>query len=497
MTGYGWEPDFGESFNAIDEDEYKYYYWDNNPTNTNSLTQVASFFGIASYCYNNRYVLNLNIRSDGSNKFGSDPKYRWLPTWSGAVKWIASSENFLRNVSWLTNLSFRASYGIQGNITDSATPNLIVQVGNRDDKTGLSTSTIVRLPNPELRWEKTKSWNAAVDFVLFDGRVQGNFEVYKKNTEDLITSRGLPASTGRTELDYNIGKMVNKGFEGYLDLTFVNMEDWRWRFGVNFGRNLNEVTLANEESLSERETIYEMLDGNLAMEGRPVGAIFSYHFAGLNQENGYPLFYTKDGRKVHKADYVDMDLVYSGSIFPKLSGGFSTDLAWKNMLTLSMSFTYNIGNVKRLPGYFNGSAQIDPDYNYSEDWLKAWTGPGDDSVYPVPVTSDDVDDYYATESGSQYVLTDNISYPSLYDMYDNSDIRIAKADFLKLKMVSLTYRMPKRLLDAIHLASAELRLQATNLFTIADKKWKGFDPETDGANIPTLPAYSLGLNITF
>ena len=496
-TGYGWDPEFGEVFNPVETDQYKEFYWDNVPSNTNSLTQVASFFGIVSYCYNNRYVLNLNIRSDGSNKFGSDPKYRWLPTWSGAMKWIASSESFLRHVSWLNNLSFRASYGIQGNITDSATPNLIVQTGHRDGDTGLSTYNIVRLPNPELRWEKTRSWNVAVDFAFWDGRIQGNFEVYRKNTSDLITSRGVPASTGRTELDYNVGKMTNKGFEGYLDLTLLNLKDWHWRFGVNFGRNLNEVTLANEESLSSMETVTEMLEGNLAMEGRPVGAMFSYHFAGLNQENGYPLFYTKDGRKAHYADYADLELVYSGSIFPKLSGGFSTDFSWKNMLYLSMSFAYSLGNVGRLPGYYNGSAEIDPDYNYSEDWLKAWTGPGDDSVYPVPVTFDDVNDYLGTESGSQYDLTTGMSYPAMYTMYDNSDLRVAKADFLKLRMVSLRYRMPKRLLDAVHLSSAELRLQATNLFTIANKKWKGFDPESEGANIPALPAYSLGLSVTF
>ena len=498
VTGYGWDPAFGETFNPIQTEDYEYWYWDNNPTNTNSLTRVASFFGIASYCFNNRYVLNFNIRSDGSNKFGTDPKYRWLPTWSGAVKWIASSENFLRNVSWLNNLSFRASYGIQGNVTESMTPNLIVQVGNRDNEyTGLASYEIVQVPNPELRWEKTKSWNVAVDFALWDGRVQGNFEVYRKHTEDLITSRGVPASTGQTEMDYNIGEMVNKGFEGYVDLTLVNTKDWRWHLGVNFGRNLNEVELANDETLSDVETINRMLEGNLAVEGRPVGAMFSYHFAGLNQANGWPLFYTKDGKKVHYGNYADMELVYSGSIYPKLTGGFTTDLSWKNMLYLSMSFAYSTGSVGRLPGYFNGTDDIDPDYNYSEDWLKAWTGAGDDSVYPVPMKWEDVDEYLGTEEGKQYNVATGTSHAYLYTMYDNSDIRVAKADFLKLRSVSLRYRMPQRWMDALRLSSAEVRLQATNLFTIADKKWKGFDPETEGANIPALPTYSLGLNITF
>ncbi len=497
MTGYGWAPEFGEMFSPVETPSYISTYGGNKPTNTNSFTQVASFFGIASYCYDNRYVFNANIRSDGSNKFGSDPKYRWLPTYSFAVKWIASNESFLENVKWINNLSFRGSYGIQGNIHESATPYLIVTVGDRDGVTGLPISKISKLPNPDLRWEKTKSWNAAVDFALFDGRVKGGFDIYRKNTSDLIMSKQVAASTGQNVLYYNAGKMVNKGFEGFLNLELVNNRDWGWRFGFNFGRNVNEITLANRDDLSEASVVDQMLAGTLAVEGQPIGSMYAYRFAGLNQDNGYPLFYSKNGQKVHRALRQDLELVHCGSIFPKLSGGFDTQVTFKKVFSLSLNFAYSTGSVSRLPKFYD-SYTIDPLTNLSDEWLKCWKQAGDNTIYPAPYNSADMKDYFATEAGSVYDISEGLSGVSNpYDLYNESDIRVAKADFLKLKMVALSYSVPQNVLDFLHVSSMLVRFQVTNLFTIADKKWKGLDPETNGANIPALPTYSFGINVSF
>ena len=497
MTGYGWIPEFGEMFNPVETSNYISSYGDNKPTNINSFTQVASFFGIASYSYANRYVFNANIRSDGSNKFGSDPKYRWLPTYSFAVKWIASNESFLGYVDWINNLSFRGSYGIQGNIHESATPYLIVTVGNRDRVTGLPISKISMLPNPDLRWEKTKSWNAAIDFALFDGRVKGGFDIYRKNTSDLIMSKQVAASTGQNVLYYNAGKMVNKGFEGFLNLELVNNRTWNWRLGFNFGRNLNEITLANRDDLSEASVVDQMLEGTLAVEGQPIGSMYTYRFAGLNQDNGYPLFYAKNGSKVHRALRQDLELVNCGSIFPKLSGGFDTQVTFKKRLSLSLNFAYSMGSVSRLPKFYD-SYTIDPLTNLSDEWLKCWKQSGDNTIYPAPYNSADMKDYFATDTGRMYDISEGLTgFSNPYDLYNNSDIRVAKADFLKLKMVALSYNMTQRVLDFLHVSSLLVRFQVTNLFTIADKKWKGLDPETNGANIPALPTYSFGLNVSF
>ena len=106
--------------------------------------------------------------------------------------------------------------------------------------------------------------------------------------------------------------------------------------------------------------------------------------------------------------------------------------------------------------------------------------------------------YLATETGSEYDISEGISgHSDPYNLYNDSDIRVAKADFLKLKMVALSYSVPQNVLDFLHISSMLVRFQVTNLFTIADKKWKGLDPETNGANIPALPTYSFGINVSF
>lgn len=498
VTGYGWTPEFGEKFNPVMTDSYISSIVETGadlPSNTNSFTQVASFYGVASYSYADRYVLNANIRSDGSNKFGSNPKYRWLPTYSVAAKWNIMNESFMKDMSWVNELALRGSYGLQGNIHDDSSPYLIVTTGDRDSNTNLPVSTIYRLPNPDLRWEKTHSWNVALDFSLLDHRLRGGIDVYGKNTKDLIIDKTVASSNGRTTLHYNAGKMTNKGVEGFINATLLRKKDWTWKFGMNFSRNVNEITYANEEDLSDTDIINKMLNGTLAVEGAPIGSLYAYEFAGINQEIGYPMFYTKSGDKVIKGNKVDMKLVRCGSIYPKLTGGFDTQLRYKDF-SLSLNFTYSLGSVSRLPEYYTGNSyNLDPLSNLSTDWLKSWKSAGDDTEYPTLYNANIMTNYFSEHPEYDASTTGVAAYP--YDMYNMSDLRVASGDFLKLKLVSLSYNFPKKLIRPLLINSLMLRLQATNLFTIADKKWNGLDPETNGANIPSLPTFSLGVNVSF
>ena len=275
----------------------------------------------------------------------------------------------------------------------------------------------------------------------------------------------------------------------------MSTRDWDWRFGFNFGRNVNEITLANRDDLSDATVVDQMLAGTLAVEGQPIGSMYAYRFAGLNQDNGYPLFYAKNGEKVHRAYRQDLELVHCGSIFPKLSGGFDTQVTFRRVLSLSLNFAYSTGSVSRLPKFYDSST-VDPLTNLSDEWLKCWKQAGDNTNYPAPYNYSDLKDYLATDAGMGYDISDGLG-SSPYDLYNNSDLRVAKADFLKLKMVALSYNVPQKVSDYLHVSSVMVRFQVTNLFTIADKKWKGLDPETNGANIPSLPTYSFGLNVSF
>ena len=298
--------------------------------------------------------------------------------------------------------------------------------------------------------------------------------------------------------------MRNKGYEGFINAGLIRTKDWEWRMGVNFGHNINEITYANKENFSNSEIVDQMLAGTLAVEGSPIGTLYSYQFASINDEIGYPMFYTKDGRQAIRGEKSQMKLVSCGSIFPKLTGGFDTQLRYKQF-SLSMNFTFSLGSVARLPEYYTGNTiYLDPLANLSTDWLRCWAKTGDaaNTIYPAPYNSTSFTNYIAAGTpGSIYDTFDSeISgakpvYP--YAMYNYSDIRVAKADFLKLKMIALSYTFPRYLLESLNVNSLKLRFQVTNLFTIADKKWNGLDPETNGANIPALPTYSFGVNVSF
>ena len=496
-TGYGWTPTYGERFMPVQTESFLGSYVSRlYPTNTNSVSRVASFYGSATYTYNNRYVMNFNIRSDGANKFGSNPKYRWLPTWSIAGKWLLTNEAFMSRFAQNGHyVSVRGSYGIQGNIHDDATPNLILEVGDRNTISNLDQSTIYRLPNPDLRWEKTTSWNVAVDFSFWDDRLSGSLDVYKKHTEDLIMDKIVATSNGKSRLYMNAGEMDNQGIEGNLSVQIIRKKNLNWKFNVNFGRNTSEVTLANDDFYSDMEVITKMLDGNLAIKGEKLGSMYSFRYGGLSSENGYPLFYGKDGKLWHKGDPKRMELVRSGSIYPDLSGGFDTQLTFNKRLSLSLGFTYNLGGVKRLPRvYADKGNALNPVANVSTNWKNRWRKPGDEKYTDIPTLYNDrvASDFDRNVSAEDRGAVEDCTY-----FYDLSDLRVVKADFLRLRTVGLSYIVPENLLKMTGISSMAIRFQASNLFVWAHKDWKGLDPETPEANIPILPSYSLGINVSF
>ena len=503
VTGYGWNPAFGEIFMPVYTQSFMTDYVERgrlNPNITNRITRVASFMGTLSYTYSGKYVFNASLRSDGSNKFGSDPRYRWLPTWMMSGMWNITEENFMKNnFFWLDNLSLRGSYGLQGNMHDQLTPNLIARFGGRDSRSGLEYFTIHRLPNPELRWEKTSSWNVGLDFSIFN-RLSGGVDLYRKYTQDLIMDKYVPTNNGRSQLFFNAGAMTNYGIEGTLNYEIIDNPIWRLRLGATFGRNVNEITLANDDAFTNVELHGQLLSGTLAVRGAPMGAMYSYQFAGLSAENGHPMFYDEDGRVVHMGDPTLMRLIYSGSIFPKLYGGFDINASYRRRITVSLGFTYNVGNVKRLPSVYEGggSRVFDQYRNVSIQHINRWRNPGDERHTNIPALVDR--DIIQEIRGNPELNTmrrerSNFSDPPYF--YDLSDLRVARGDFLKLRSVRIGYVLPRHVQERIGASNIRINLQILNLFTIADKRWEGVDPESANARIPNLPTYTLGVSLNF
>ncbi len=487
---WGWQPDRGNVFSPIYTGKYTEAIMSRAPVSiTDNTSNYVSWFGTAAYTFKNKITINANVRADGSNKFGSNPKYRFLPIWSVATKYILSEEEFLKGNNVLTYLAFRGSYGIQGNVDKNSSPDLVVRVLGRDGLTKLNSSIFKYLPNPDLRWEKTKSMNYGLDYSFLNGRISGTFEYYYKKGTDMIIQKTVSQSIGRDYVKINAGNLENKGYEGSLKFFPIKKRDFEWSNDIVFGYNQNKLLSANEEEAS----IDDMINGNALQTGKAVGSFYSYAFAGLNHETGYPMFWGKDGEKYYELDKDNVKLVYSGNRLPKISGGFGTHFRYKN-LRLDMSFNYSIGGKQRLPSIYKKEyfKIFEPTVNVTKELVNRWMKPGDEKNTIFPVLFDS--DTYSELSKTAVLSLDS---KRGLEMYDYCDARVAATDNIRLRSLSVSYLLPKYILDKVCVKSCRLSLQAQNLFLLSKDVWHGKDPESGNSNMPLPKVYSFGLNIGF
>lgn len=503
-TQYGWMPERGQVISPFYTDEYILRAKNGTftPTITDNKANTVSWIFSGIYSYKDTYTLNANVRMDGSNQFGENPKYRFLPIWSVSGKYALTNERFMKPYEeWLSYLALRASYGIQGNVDKATSPDLVMQIGSIDSYTGMAKSTVAYWPNEDLRWEKTTQYNVGLDLSFLLDRITATVDVYKKVGTDMIINKTISAVNGYTMRKINGGNVNNSGVELAVKFTPFQTKDMRLVIGFIHSYNKNELVKANDESTNTREN---MLSGSALLEGEALGTIYSYPFAGLDHETGLPLFYDKKGNtsaywsgKTYK-NYTlyedEIQLVKSGVVTPPHTGGINLEYRWKEWI-LRGSFTYSIGAVNRLPYlYGDYDSVFDPEMNISREYLNRWREPGDELHTNIPALYDDntynnlgvrpvranVDDIYGTS------------------MYDYSTARVCSTDNFRLRSLSLSYIFNKKMLKKMHLANFQISAQANNLFIIADKRWHGFDPEQGSYATSSIPrTYSLSVTIGF
>ena len=174
--------------------------------------RFVSWYGNGSYEFDSRYLVSGSVRLDLTNFFGTDSKYRYKPLWSVGATWKLAEEKFF-SVSWIDRLNLRASYGINGNISLSEGPYLMLAAGSYQEMTGGVSYSIASPPNNQLRWEKTKTTNIGADIALFDNRINLTFDYYLKNSSDLLARDAIDPTTGFSSLTKNVGEMQNNGVE--------------------------------------------------------------------------------------------------------------------------------------------------------------------------------------------------------------------------------------------------------------------------------------------
>lgn len=521
----GYLPERGKTFAAVVPTTYTAYAnWaltSNFPQITDQLTNLLSGYFTTTYTYKSRYSINFNTRSDYSNKFGSRSNEKFLPTWSLSGRWNAS-DDFFKGSKAINMLAFRWSYGSQGNIPDNQTPQLIIQRGALDPVTNEYTSAIKYYPNPNLHWEKTTQVNGAVDFSLFNNAIVGYVSYYYKKTNDVFVDKAVTDVNGVDSYIINSGTLVNKGIEVALSFTPINNalsggKKFVWRIDPQIGQAINSLlSKKNANTATANANTYtNYLTGTEVIDGHALNTFYSYQFNGLSPVNGVPLFKndanTQDNISSLKSMTKDQIFQYvmtpSGSRVPTIQGGVYNYIAYKNF-SLGVNLSYSFGSKVRLLALYqslsgdaksyNTSVPV-PEQNVSREFINRWKAPGDEKRTNIPGFLNGPD-YNQTITHWSYGQSYNYAV-NIWQMYDNSDIRVASGNFVKVKSMSFRYSMPDRFCKKAKLQNASLSFSGTNLYTFASKQLHGQDPEQSGfasaIQLSSRPTYSLGIQVAF
>ncbi|MEM9075383.1 MAG: TonB-dependent receptor [Bacteroidota bacterium] len=459
-------------------------------------TTLVSYLSRVSYDYaNGRYLLEGSLRRDGSSVFGANNQFGTF--WSAAAGWNISEEPFMQDVTWIQGLKINGSIGSTGNdrITNATNVlNFFPSLGTfgTNNYNGQSGLTPLTLPNPDLQWESTTTWDIGLSASFFNRRLSFNAEYYNRTTDDLILLVPVDPTfnNGINNVLQNVGELENRGVELSIDATiFDNPEGFSWTSNFNIAYNENEVTsLPEEASVDEQgRPFVEQVGGSLgnspqrAVLGESANSWYVIPYIGVNAQTGDAEWLGADGNPTTTPTAADRRIVGQGN--PDFVGGFSNTFTYKNW-SLSTLFNYSIGNDLLLTsreftenpvGGFNKTTRV----------LNVWQQPGDQAFIPSP--------------NSSTISTFN----------QTSSAQIADGSFVRLKNVTLAYTLPRDFIDRTFLTNVRLYVTGTNLLTIKSDDLDGYDPEAsnraDGAGtqgqdfftVPQASTFTLGMNVTF
>lgn len=497
--GYGYDPKTLTTIPLIFKDEAQAKEAQYSlGSQSKAVNAFASFYANGSYTLLNRYVVGASVRSDGSDLFGVDKKYRWLPIYSFSGLWRASNEAFMSGArSWMDNLALRLSYGLQGNIDKNTSPYLVGQYGNISLLPGNTESNLVinSAPNAKLRWEKTASYNVGLDFAMLNQAVNLSVDYYYRKGTDLIGTRMLPLENGFSSMTINWASMENKGVEINLQTRNITTKNFSWYTNLNFAYNQNKVL---KENIPEDQR-------TPGREGYPVGAIFVLKTKGIDPETGRIQFVKKDGSVVTGEElfgmtpddfgmntYAPADISaseerdfysYGGTSDAPYTGGLMNTFNYRNW-ELNVNLAYYFGaHVKTSPSY--SITDYDPGRNTNRDILDRWTPENKDGKFPALVNLN-------YSPADYYLFTDR------KDIYRSLDMWVRPLNYVRLQNLRLGYRFPSEWLHRLNISGATVALEARNLFVLGSNYNNYMDPESQSnlymTPVPKSVTFNLSLN---
>lgn len=449
-------------------------------SSTQSDYRFASYFTRLNYKFNDKYLLGLSARIDGSSRFGADNRYGFFPAVSAG--WVLSEESFLKNIELISFLKLRASWGKTGNAEIGNFPQLGLFTGDAGYG-ALPGQRPSQLANPSLGWESTQQIDIGLDFGILKNRINGEIDYYEKNTTGLLLNVNVPGTTGFATQVKNVGALTNKGFEFVLNTDNL-VGQFKWKTSLNASTNKNKIT----------DLQGQVIEGGLAnmsraVEGQPLGTFFTVEYAGVDPANGDALFYknTKntDGtidRSTTKT-YSQAQRTVIGSPLPKWVAGVTNTFSYKGF-ELSVFFNGVFGNKLNFYGVGRfSSANGRFEDNQTVNQLAAWTPQNTNTNVP-----------------QARLFFNNGAQASSRFIEDGS--------YVRLRNVTFAYNLPKALVSKVKLSNVRLYVTGQNLLTFT--KYSGWDPEVNADDVvtnialgydfyttPQAKTFMGGLNISF
>ncbi|MDO5987528.1 SusC/RagA family TonB-linked outer membrane protein [Flavivirga amylovorans] len=428
------------------------------PSTRFSEYKYNAVYARVNYNYDGKYVLNLTGRRDGSSRFGPGKQFGNFGALGAA--WLFSEEKFFKSSSWLNLGKLRGSYGVTGNdqINDYGFLNTFRTVNAYNNTSSLE---LARASNPNYSWETTKKLEFALELGFFSNRLNLETSWYRNRTSDMLIGRPLPGTTGFSSLQFNLPATIeNRGWEFTLNSTNISNRNLKWLTSANFTFFDNELL-----EFSEIEKFPGFNDTYVI--GESIFGAKQFKTLGVDSQTGEYLFedFNNDSEidRLDRQDYVELKQDFYGGITNSLNyKGFHLNIFFQFVKQNGIAFSSEFGQ----PG-----AQS----NQFIEVLDRWQNQGDNVSFKS----------YSVSSLGR----------TNYGRYRTSSDAIVDASYIRLKNLSLSWSLPSRLTDKLHLGGAKIFIQGQNLLTITP--YKGLDPETRGTGLPPARIITTGLQLTF
>ena len=434
------------------------------PTHSKYDKVFNSFFGTLSYNYDEKYFADFTFRRDGSSLFAKNKQ--WGNFWSAGAMWDIKKEEFMKDLTWLNALQFKASYGLIGNSSGLDPYMSLGLIGDGPLYNGVGGTAIANSANPDLTWEVVKSTNLGISARVLD-RVSVDLEYYNRLTEDMLMDIPYSYTTGFSSGWGNVASMRNRGFDATVNVDiFKNFYGVDWSVSANINYNQNEIT----ELFNGRDE-YVLANTGLKLQvGKPYGEYFYTRWAGVDPRDGYNMWKDKNGNltKVFSED----DAVFTGKQrYAPWSGGLGTRVSWKG-ITVSADFSFMLGqHLINNERWFVENPQFASKDNQTTKMFTMWQKPGDITEISTPES------------------------PMQFDTHLLED-----ASFMRMKNLTVSYNLPQNIIRKTgFVEGCKVFFIGRNLWTITD--YQGYDPEIDSniqlGNYPNTKQVSFGLELTF